>query len=145
MATKTNRYLNHAQGRAANLKAHPPLYVKGKPRIAFLAARNIEPGEELCFDYGYGKDVAPDWAKRGVRKFKDGSSKKHATKEVNEDGDEELSETNGNFSGESLESGSDDDDDKDSSSDSSTSAGSESNISSSSSDDDEDGEDKDDK
>ena len=137
------KYANHSH-EYANMK--PKVVMSnGDHCVQMYAIRNIEPGEELCFDYGYGKDVAPDWAKRGVRKFKHGSSKKHATKEVNEDGDEELSETNGNSSGESLESGSDDDDDKDGSSDSSTSAGSESNISSSSSDDDEDGEDKDDK
>ena len=54
-ASRTNhlsRYINHSK-KQANLA---PVCLRGRsgemPEIAFKAKRNIEPGEELLFDYG---------------------------------------------------------------------------------------------
>ena len=76
--------------------------------VQMYAIRDIEPGEELCFDYGYGKDVAPDWAKRGARKLGGGTgSKKQAALHETEE-DETGQEDNGSDSSESdRDSGSD--------------------------------------
>lgn len=46
------RYINHARGKTANCKYHPPLRVRGKWRVGFYAIRDINPGEELLYDYG---------------------------------------------------------------------------------------------
>lgn len=90
--------------------------------VQMYAIRDIEPGEELCFDYGYGKDVAPDWAKRGARKFggsidRNGSSSKkqvalHETEEdeTGEDDNGSDSSESGSDSNETCDSESDIDD-----------------------------------
>ena len=44
------RYLNHALHPNAILTC--PLFVRGKWRIGFLAAKKINPGDEVVFDYG---------------------------------------------------------------------------------------------
>ena len=44
--------MNHAKSKNANVVAHPPLMVNGLPKVAFLAKRDISPGEELMWDYG---------------------------------------------------------------------------------------------
>ena len=45
------RYMNHGQAGVANCKLHPPLLVRGKWRLAIMAARDISEGEELLWDY----------------------------------------------------------------------------------------------
>lgn len=55
------RYINHS--RRPNLKMFKPLMVRGKWRVAFLATRDIDVGEELGFDYGRQRNP-PDWMKR---------------------------------------------------------------------------------
>ena len=47
------RFINHASPPLDNLKPMSvPESYDGKPRVWFMAKRDIEPGEELCFDYG---------------------------------------------------------------------------------------------
>jgi len=57
------RYINHVARKKANVKLHPPLWVRGKWRVAFLATKDINIGEELGYDYGQEKDM-PDWMRR---------------------------------------------------------------------------------
>ena len=44
-------YINHV-AQKPNIKLTWPFEVRGKPRIGFLALRDIPAGEELCYDYG---------------------------------------------------------------------------------------------
>ena len=53
------RYLNHA--RQPNASLTPPTYVRGKWRIGFLAAADIDEGCEVVWDYGVGKEV--EWGR----------------------------------------------------------------------------------
>ena len=46
------RYINHGGKRDANVRPHPPLFINGKPRVAFLSLRHIKAGEEILWDYG---------------------------------------------------------------------------------------------
>jgi len=46
------RLMNHAAKKSATVKPFKPLKVNGKWRVAFIAARDIEEGEELTWDYG---------------------------------------------------------------------------------------------
>eukprot|EP00804_Cyclotella_cryptica_P008886 CCRYP_013094-RA/>CCRYP_013094-RA protein AED:0.54 eAED:0.42 QI:0/-1/0/1/-1/1/1/0/857 len=47
------RFINHASPPLDNLKPMSvPESYDGKPRVWFMAKRDIEAGEELCFDYG---------------------------------------------------------------------------------------------
>lgn len=46
------RLMNHAPARVATVIPFKPLQIKEKLRLAFLAARDIETGEELTWDYG---------------------------------------------------------------------------------------------
>jgi hypothetical protein len=47
------RFINHASPPLDNLKPMSvPESYDGNPRVWFMAKRDIEPGEELCFDYG---------------------------------------------------------------------------------------------
>ena len=44
--------LNHAPARCATVRPFRPLLVDGEWRVGFLATRDIEAGEEICWDYG---------------------------------------------------------------------------------------------
>lgn len=46
------RYINHANNKVATATLFRPLMVRGKPRIAIMAARDLARGEELMYDYG---------------------------------------------------------------------------------------------
>jgi SET domain len=48
------RFLNHASSLGKNNLNPKSIHesYNGQPRVWFIANRNIEPGEELCFDYG---------------------------------------------------------------------------------------------
>ena len=46
------RYLNHAAGGMANATPVPPVVVQGRLRVGFVATRQIQPGEEVLWDYG---------------------------------------------------------------------------------------------
>lgn len=59
------RLINHGHSSQANIKPFRPLMEGGKWRVAFLALRDIAPGEELFYDYGMHSH-APDWMKRKV-------------------------------------------------------------------------------
>lgn len=54
------RYINHGPGKHANLKMFRPLQIQGKWRVAFLAIRDIEEGDQLLFDYGK-QTHPPNW------------------------------------------------------------------------------------
>lgn len=56
------RYFNHSPAASANLKMHAPLMINSKWRVAFLAMRDINKGEELLYDYGQ-QSHPPDWMK----------------------------------------------------------------------------------
>ena len=56
------RYTNHVT-KGANLKPMKPVYVRGKWRVGFLALREIQVGEELCYDYGMRTDE--EWTRKG--------------------------------------------------------------------------------
>ena len=45
------RYINHVV-KGANLKPVKPVFVREKWRVGFVSLREIEAGEELCYDYG---------------------------------------------------------------------------------------------
>ena len=45
------RFLNHADAPNCNVKSLP-MGMSGKPRVWFVASRDISPGEEICFSYG---------------------------------------------------------------------------------------------
>lgn len=61
------RLVNHSP--RPNLKLHKPLRVRGKWRMALLAVRDIDPGEEVMFDYGK-QPSPPDWMRgRKVRSY----------------------------------------------------------------------------
>ena len=47
---RLGRLLNHSK-KNPNIKAHA-ISVRGRPSLIFKALRDIQPGEELCFDYG---------------------------------------------------------------------------------------------
>jgi len=54
------RFMNHAPPEKANVSSVEFFY-KGKPYIVFIAEKAIEPGTELCYDYG------PEyWIKKGI-------------------------------------------------------------------------------
>lgn len=57
------KFINFAPkgSKLQNAKARP-VNVRGFPHVALFAARQIEPGEEICFEYGFG-NIVPDWAK----------------------------------------------------------------------------------
>lgn len=59
------RLINHSPNRIANLKLHPPLWVRGKWRVAFLARKDKRVGEELSYDYGQERGM-PSWMRRKV-------------------------------------------------------------------------------
>ena len=46
------RLMNHASARVATVVPYKPLRIKKKLRLPFLAARDIDKGEELTWDYG---------------------------------------------------------------------------------------------
>ena len=46
------RLLNHAPPRKATAKPTKPLFIKGKWRVGVVAARDLQMGEELTWDYG---------------------------------------------------------------------------------------------
>ena len=46
------RFINHAVRKNANVQYFKPLFIRGKWRVGFYAARNISLGEELSYDYG---------------------------------------------------------------------------------------------
>ena len=56
------RYINHVT-KGANLKPMKPVYVRGKWRVGFLSLREIQVGEELCYDYGLRTDE--EWTRKG--------------------------------------------------------------------------------
>ena len=60
------RLFNHAPSGRATLQPHKPLFVRGKWRVGFLAARNILPGEELTWDYGCPPEGQPWLMKKAV-------------------------------------------------------------------------------
>ena len=55
------RYINHSA--SPNVRPHPPLFVKGKYRVGFVALHDIEAGTELLWDYGHQRSPA-DWLRR---------------------------------------------------------------------------------
>ena len=55
--TGFGRYLNHSK-KSSNIKSKLVSDVDGNPHIVFFATRNIEPEEELLFDYGERDNVA---------------------------------------------------------------------------------------
>ena len=66
-ATRTvysyGRLINHSIN--ANIRPYRPLNVNGKWRIGFYSLRDIQPGEELFYDYGAGHiKESPLWMKR---------------------------------------------------------------------------------
>ena len=61
--TSFGRYINHIPSKKANVKMHPPLFVRGKWRVAFLATQDISVGSELGYDYGQ-EGMIPDWMRR---------------------------------------------------------------------------------
>ena len=45
-------YINHAR-RGANLKLFPPIEVRGKKRVGFVAIKDVAAQEEFFWNYGY--------------------------------------------------------------------------------------------
>ena len=60
------RYANHATQKKATAKLFRPLMVQGKHRIALLAERDMDAGEEVTFDYGC-KPEGREWLMRRPR------------------------------------------------------------------------------
>lgn len=53
------RYINHAPKQYANVKPLPPMNIRGRLRVGFIATRDISCGEELFWDYNLSvKDAA---------------------------------------------------------------------------------------
>ena len=58
----TGRYINHVV-KGANLKPVKPVFVREKWRVGFVSLREIEAGEELCYDYGLRTEEV--WTRKG--------------------------------------------------------------------------------
>ena len=77
------RYINHVAKRA-NLKPVKPVFVREKWRVGFFSLRDIEIGEELCYDYGLRTEEL--WTRKG--RLEDGRvTSGGATVEVGEESD----------------------------------------------------------
>jgi SET domain-containing protein len=60
------RLLNFASSRTATVRPFKPLLVDGEWRVGFLATRDIEEGEEICWDYGCPPE-GQEWLMRNRR------------------------------------------------------------------------------
>ena len=60
------RLLNFAPARTATVRPLRPLLVNGEWRVGFLANRDIEEGEEICWDYGCPPE-GQEWLMRNRR------------------------------------------------------------------------------
>ena len=60
------RLLNHAPKSLATLTTSKPMVIRGRWRVAFLAARDLSSGEELTWDYGCKPDGI-EWLRRRSR------------------------------------------------------------------------------
>ena len=50
------RYINHST--APNVRPHPPIFIRGKYRLAFTSVVEIPSGDELVWDYNFrDKDI----------------------------------------------------------------------------------------
>lgn len=55
------RYINHVP-RGFNLKLKGPYFIRNKWRVGFVAVRDVEAEEELCYDYGLRSEA---WMRKG--------------------------------------------------------------------------------